>query len=107
MYTFTFCVSFSDHNIKRFVVQYRTTNHSVPPKLHMLEQHMIPWIKRWRVGTGFHCEQRAKSIHASFNSLLRTYASTQNPTVRLERVVTEHFLKNCPENIARIPNVKK
>ena len=47
---------------------------TVTPKLHMLEEHLVPWLQRWRVGFGLLGEQGAESIHARFNSLKRTYA---------------------------------
>ncbi len=42
------------------------------PKLHMLEKHVVPWIKKWKVGFGLIGEQGAESIHAYFNQLKRT-----------------------------------
>lgn len=96
-----------EENIKEFMTTYRKAEMRVTPKLHILEDHIIPWIRRWQVGVGFHSEQGAESIHALFNSLLRTYASTRNPTKKLQRVMTEHYLKNTPQNLARIPVIKR
>ena len=45
---------------------------TVTPKLHMLEEHIVPWLKKWKVGFGLLGEQGAESIHAHFNSLKRT-----------------------------------
>ena len=39
---------------------------------------------------GFHSEQGAESIHARFNSMLRTYSSVRNQLERLGKVVHEH-----------------
>ena len=86
---------------------YRLAEKRVTPKLRILEEHIIPWIRKWGVGVGFHSEQGAESIHALFNSLLRTYASTHNPTQRMDRVMREHYLKNSPQNIASIPAIKR
>ncbi len=98
---------FAENSIKDFMKAYRMANKRVTPKLHMLEDHIVPWIRRWGVGVGFHSEQGAESIHTHFNTLQRIYASTRNPTQRLERVMKEHYLKNCPENRARIPTIKR
>ena len=46
---------------------------TVTPKLHMLEEHLVPWLQKWRVGFGLLGEQGAESIHARFNSLKRKY----------------------------------
>ena len=97
----------SDNNIKQFMEVYRRTGSSVTPKLHILEEHVVPWIRRWKVGVGFHSEQGAESIHTVFNSLQRTYASIRNRAQRLEGIMKEHYLRNAPENIATIPNIKR
>jgi hypothetical protein len=44
---------------------------SVTPKMHILEEHVVPWIRRWRVALGFHGEQGGESVHARFNSIRR------------------------------------
>ena len=33
---------------------------TVLPKMHILEDHVVPWIRRWRVGFGFMGEQGAE-----------------------------------------------
>lgn len=30
---------------------------TVPPKMHILESHAVPFIKQWKVGLGFYGEQ--------------------------------------------------
>ena len=37
---------------------------TVTPKLHMLEEHVIPWLRQWRIGFGFMGEE---GIHAAIN----------------------------------------
>ena len=37
---------------------------SISPKMHLLEDHIIPWAKEWHVGFGLLGEQGAESIHA-------------------------------------------
>ena len=57
--------------IKAFLNFYRDhfPGSSVTPKMHFLEDHIIPWIRRWKVGLVFRGEQGAESIHAQFNRL--------------------------------------
>ena len=102
-------ISFPEQNIKQFMAAYHLGEMRITPKLHiiLLEEHIVPWIRRWHVGVGFHSEQGAESIHALFNTLLRTYASTRNSTKKLERVMKEHYLKNTPQNLASIPVVNR
>jgi len=99
----------TETNIKEFLTFYRTElpTARVTPKLHMLEAHVIPWIRRWGVGIGFHNEQGAESIHTRFNSLKRTYCNIRNPVDRLKGIMKEHYLQNAPVNIAAKPVIKK
>ena len=50
---------------------------SITPKLHMLEDHVMPWVRKWKLRLGFHGEQGAESIHARFHSMQRTYANVE------------------------------
>ena len=58
----------------------------VTPKMHILEDHIVPWMQRWYFCPGFHTEQGAESIHAIFNSLGHTYTSVQNPQEQLKLI---------------------
>lgn len=77
--------------------------------MHMLEEHVIPWMERWKLGLGFHSEQGLESVHSVFNTIKRTYASVRNPLDRLHiyKTVKEHYLQNGPEVHLVKPPVKK
>ena len=99
-----------EKNIGDFMEAYRLVEKRVTPKVHILEEHIVPLIRKWGgVGVGFHSEQGAESIHTLFNSLLRTYASTRNPTqrmVRVERPLLEEQSTKCCQ-YPRYPTTKK
>ena len=81
---------------------------TVTPKLHILEQHIVPWLDKWKVGLGLMGEQGAESIHAHFNSLKRTYQAIPNGVDRLQYIMKEHFLHTAPANVtARPPPAKR
>ena len=80
---------------------------SVTPKLHVLEEHVQPWVKRWGVGFGILREQGAESIHAYFNSLRRTYSGIPDSFKRLRQIMVEHHLHVAPENTTARPAIKK
>ena len=40
---------------------------SIKPKLHILEDHMVNFLRNWRVGCGLLREQGAESIHKVYN----------------------------------------
>ena len=46
---------------------------TVLPKMHILEDHTIPWLQRWHLGAGLMGVQEIKSIHAHIMRLERTY----------------------------------
>lgn len=97
-----------DH-IAKFMKFYREEfpSASVLPKMHMLEEHVIPWLQRWHVGFGLLGEQGIESIHAHFNNLGRTYRSMPEEVARLRQLMREHLLHIAPENVAATPEVKR
>ena len=42
---------------------------SITPKLHLLEDHILEFMRKWRVGFGLLGEQGAESIHTVYNQL--------------------------------------
>eukprot|EP00731_Ephydatia_muelleri_P002365 Em0001g2365a len=48
---------------------------TVPIKMHLLEDHAVPWAKSFHVGFGLLGEQGAESIHAKFTRLSLSYTA--------------------------------
>ena len=67
---------FTEASIVSFMDVFRRSfpSATIPPKMHMLEDHTMEWVRARNVGFGLLGEQGAESIHARFNSLGRTYA---------------------------------
>lgn len=80
---------------------------TVLPKMHFLEEHVVPWLKKWKIGFGFMGEQGAESIHAYFNTLHQSYRSIPDPVQRMEHTMREHFLHIAPANVAAKPAIKR
>ena len=76
---------------------------SVLPKMHIMEEHVLPFIRKWRVGCGFLGEQGAESIHKYFNILDRTYCSIPDRLTRLKQKVVEHYLHTAPALVESRP----
>ena len=64
---FAIISSFVDLDIKRFMSYYRTSfpradypTASVLPKMHLLESHMVDWLRKYHLGTGLMGEQGAE-----------------------------------------------
>lgn len=80
---------------------------TVLPKMHMLEEHVIPWLREWHVGFGLMGEQGAESIHKFFNNLGRRYCTVPRSTDSLKLMLKEHLLHIAPVNVAARPSIKK
>ena len=72
-------------------------NESITPKMHLLEDHCLPFIKMWGSGFGLYGEQGMESLHATFNSLRRSYTAMPVPTERLRSMMKEHFMRVNPD----------
>ena len=88
---------------------YRLTfpHSSVLPKMHILEAHVVPWLRKWKVGFGMMGEQGLESIHAYFNSLSRTYQNIPNKVERLKAMMREHLLHSEPGLVEAQPPTKR
>jgi len=104
-----FRLHISEEDIKTFMGYYRVTfpQATVLPKMHILEDHVVPWIRHGRVGFGFMGEQGAESIHAYFNSLKSSYRGIPDPVQQLRQMMVAHFLHVTPANIVKEPPLKK
>ncbi|XP_065668203.1 uncharacterized protein LOC136088423 [Hydra vulgaris] len=80
---------------------------SVPPKLHSLEEHAIPFLKKWGAGFGYYGEQGGESIHHDFNKLFTIYQSIPSPTKRLSSIIKSHHQKTNPINRKHKPTLRK
>ena len=80
---------------------------TVLPKMHILEDHTVTWLRTWGIGAGLMGEQGAESVHAHFANLERVYASIPNPLQRLARIMNEHQLETAPATTTLRPPVKK
>ena len=76
---------------------------TITPKLHMLEDHVLPWMNQWHVGFGCMGEQGAESLHANFNNTERSYINMKNKVDRLKRVLENHHLQILPSNTSLHP----
>ena len=81
--------------------------YSVLPKMHLLEDHLVPWMKRWKMGAGLMGEHGAESIHAHINRLQTTYSGVANSVERLRQIYKMYTLETTPSLTTLRPIVKK
>ena len=88
-----YVIFFTDKAIVCFMDYFRTNflNENISPKMHLLEDHTVEWVRRYNFGFGMLGEQGAESIHRRFNELNTTYSSIRNKEKRLLCVVKEVF----------------
>ena len=86
-----------DLDVKEFLKYYRETfpDASILPKIHMLEDHMVDWLKRFHLGAGFMGEQGAESIHAHLNRLGTTYQNIPNDLDKLKYIFKMYTLETA------------
>ncbi|CAH1248771.1 Hypp8401 [Branchiostoma lanceolatum] len=94
-------ISELDKAIKEFMLYYRThvPDGTVPVKMHMLEDHVVPCIRRWGFGLGFMGEQGVEHVHALFNTLARPTCTIPDPVARLKSTLNTHLIGVSPQNI--------
>lgn len=80
---------------------------SITPKLHMLEKHVVPFIKKWRYAMGLYGEQGGEGIHPEFNNLTRIYCRMRSSTQRVGSMIKEHGIRTHPLAKKLRPVVRK
>ena len=80
---------------------------TVPIKMHVLEDHAIPWAKSFHVGFGLLGEQGAESINAKFTRLSLSYTAITDRVKHLLCIVKEHLISISPQVVAAIPPPQK
>ena len=92
-----FCL---DTSIKELVSYYRDAfpEESITPKLHMLEDHVCSFLRKWGASFGLYGEQCMESLHASMNQLIRSFTSMANKKECLTSVMKEHYMRVNPKS---------
>ena len=92
-------MQFIGSSIKDFMACYRKEfpSATVLPKMHILEDHLVPWLRRWHIGCGHMGEQGAESLHAHLKRLETQHCGIVNPLERLQCVVNQHNLQSSPQ----------
>ena len=70
---------------------------SITPKLHLLEDHTLEQLQRFRTGFGLLNEQGGELIHTEFNRTGRVVHGMKDPLQRLMTTVKRHHLSTTPE----------
>ena len=96
----------TEKDIKTFLDYYRVTfpEATILPKMHILEDHTVSWMRRWHLGAGMMGEQGAESIHAHMMRLDQIHQGIANDVERLKYCVKEHALESAPSLVSLRPS---
>ena len=98
----------ADSCIKKYVSKFRQYNPDhFTPKLHMLEHHIIPWMKRYGFGMALFGEQGGESCHRQLKFYMNRMMFIPNNVKRLTAVMREHIVSTHPQTNLHIPRPKK
>ena len=77
------------------------------PKLHFLEDHVLPWIVKYGFGMALHGEQVGEPAHREFNRLQHCARHIPNIKDQLLNMMTEQMIFTDPEIQGNIPKPLK
>ena len=83
--------------------RYFFPNSTITPKLHLLEDHVVPWMRKWHWALGINAEHGVESVHNVFNTLERTYCAIRNPIDRMKCMLREHYLQTSAHTASLQP----
>ena len=99
----------AEKDIEKFLSYYRSTfpSASILPKMHILEDHTIPWFRRHHVGAGLMGEQGAESVHAHIMTLDKRFDGIRDDVDRLKYLFKGQMLESAPSLTQLRPVPKK
>ena len=96
-----------EHFMKFFHKSFPAAEATIPIKMHVLEDHAIPWVNSTHVGFGLLGEQGAESIHAKFTRLGLAHTAVTDIVLHLLCIVKEHLISMAPQVVTAIPTTKE
>lgn len=64
--------------------------------MHILEDHVMPFIRKWKVGLGFLGEQGVESVHARLNTIKHNIRGLKDDLAILQSTVVTHWVQTRP-----------
>ncbi|XP_071509575.1 uncharacterized protein [Diadema antillarum] len=92
-----------ENDIKAYTTFFRANfpSESTPPKLHLLEEHVVPWLRKWGASPGMMGEQGGESVHAQLNNIERDLRGFSNDLDILLRSIKGQWLACNPVAYAK------
>ena len=69
---------------------------TISPKMHILENHLLPFIKNFGFGFGLLSEQGGELLHASMVRFSTRASGIRNDIKRMKSIVESHHIQISP-----------
>ena len=76
-------------------------------KLHLLEDHLVESLSKYRFGCGLFGEQGVESIHHKIKEICGRFRHMPNSVARLKSTIEEHHMHTLPQIRKNVPQPKK
>ena len=96
-------------DIKKFLefIREKFPGMAISSKLHMLEEHVCPFLRQWHMGLGFYGEQGIEGIHAEFNNQSQHFDHVKKQDARLRQILVNRHIATSPALAGKAPQAKK
>nr|XP_054748599.1 uncharacterized protein LOC129254164 isoform X2 [Lytechinus pictus] len=87
-----------DKDIKAYLKFFRENwpKETNPPKLHLLEDHVVPWLRTWNAPLGLMGEQGIESLHSQLNTIQADLRGFSNDLDILINAMKIHWVQTDP-----------
>ena len=103
------CFLVAEEDITNFLqfLREKFPDMTITPKLHMLEEHVCPFLRQWHMGLGFYGEQGIEGIHSEFNTQSQHFDHVKKKDTRLRQILVNHHIATSPELAGKAPKPRE
>lgn len=98
-----------DRDVRCFMALFRFEfpNATITPKMHILEEHVVPWVKEYKAGLGFFAEVGVEASHSGLKIISPFYDTVPSKPRQLVLKLNAHLLYVHPEQRSKQPKVQR
>ena len=103
------CFLVAEEDITNFLqfIRKKFPDMMITPKLHMLEEHVCPFLRQWHMSLRFYGEQGIERIHSKFNTQSQHFDLMKKKDMRLRQILVNHHIATSPELAGKAPKPKE
>ena len=88
-------IDLAENFIESYIQQIREHDRVVP-KSHLLEHHVVPWLRKYKVGMGLHGEQGIEQLHSTTAKVEARCRGIRNDSDRLRHIMEAMIVHTSP-----------